>query len=260
MDIQWPLAVFTLLTGAGGWLFAFVAVDEVRGGSERSGFVPGAVALGLVVAGGLASVLHLSHPDRIMNALSHPTSGVFVEAVLCGCLVACIAIYLICVKRGVRGGAKAFAVLGALFGILISFMAGHSYLMVAREAWNTLLLPMAYLGTAVPMGAALYWALACSSKDDAPSFAAMATAVGGAVAVVTLAAYGVAVGAFGGETLVYLAASLCCSIVIIVMGALGRGKPGRLYACVAVAAAVAAGLLFRMMMWVIGSGVYNFFD
>lgn len=260
MDIQWPLAIFTLLTGAGGWLFAFVAADEVRGGSRRDGFVPGLVALVLVIVGGLASVLHLSHPDRIMNALSHPASGIFVEAALCGCLVACIAIYLICSKRGVRGGAKTFAVLGAAFGILISFMAGHSYLMAAREAWNTLLLPAAYLGTSVPMGAALYWLLTCSDDESSPSFAALATAVGGALAGATLAMYGAVVGAFGGETLVYLAASLCCSIVVVVIGVLGRGKVGRLYACVAVAAAVVAGLLFRMMMWVVGSGVYNFFD
>lgn len=259
MEVQWPLVVFTLLTGAGGWLFAFVALGEVKG-SKQSGFMPGLVALGLVVAGGLASVLHLSHPDRIMNALSHPASGIFVEAALCGCIVVCIAVYLVCVKRSAALPAKVFAVLGAVFGILISFMAGHSYLMVAREAWNTLLLPIAYLGTAVPMGASLYWALARPGEEEGASFAPMATVVGAALGLASLAAYGAAAGAFAGTTLVYAAASLCCLVVTAVIGVLGRGKSGRLYACIAVVAAVAAGLLFRMMMWVMGSGVYNFFD
>ena len=82
MDIQWPLAVFTLLTGLAGWTFFFVGLNEFTKKSKQDGFVVGIASIVLLAIGSLASVLHLSHPDRIMNALSHPTSGIFTEFVL----------------------------------------------------------------------------------------------------------------------------------------------------------------------------------
>ena len=157
MEIQWSLVLFTALTGLAGWLFVCVAVDEFLGRAKKASFPAAVVSIVVAIVGGLASVTHLSHPDRIMGALSHPTSGIFVEAVLIGCLIVCVAVYLVLLKREAGVGArKAVAVVGAVFGVLLSFMAGESYLMSARPNWNTQLLPLGYLLTVAPAGIAAY--------------------------------------------------------------------------------------------------------
>lgn len=144
MTIQWSLVLFTALTGIGGWTFVCVAADEFLSRAKAAAFPAAVVAFALSAVGGLASVTHLSHPDRIMGALGHPTSGIFTEAVLVGCVCVFVAIYLVMLKRGASDGArKAVAVIGAVFGVLISFMAGESYLMSSRPNWDTQLLPLA---------------------------------------------------------------------------------------------------------------------
>lgn len=161
MTIQWSLVLFTALTGIGGWTFVCVAADEFLGRAKTAAFPAAVVAFALSAVGGLASVTHLSHPDRIMGALGHPTSGIFTEAVLVGCVCVFVAIYLVMLKRGASDGAlKAVAVIGAVFGVLISFMAGESYLMSSRPNWDTQLLPLGYMLTAMTLTVA---ALACAA-------------------------------------------------------------------------------------------------
>ena len=63
------------------------------------------LALVLAVVGGIASVTHLSHPDRIMAVLSHPTAGIFLEALLIGLFIAAVAVYVILLKRDASAGA-----------------------------------------------------------------------------------------------------------------------------------------------------------
>ena len=77
----------------------------------------------------------------MMGALGHPTSGIFVEATLVALAGVCAIVYLILAKRASQsaGARKAFAVLAAVFGVLLSFMAGESYMMGSQPAWNTVL-------------------------------------------------------------------------------------------------------------------------
>ena len=86
MDIQWSLVLFTAIASCGTWVSVGVAVDELRGLTQRTNLVASVLALVLAVVGGIASVTHLSHPDRIMAVLSHPTAGIFLEALLLGLL------------------------------------------------------------------------------------------------------------------------------------------------------------------------------
>lgn len=257
MDIQWPLAFFTLLTGTGGWLLAFTAVNEFTRKSSKSGFNPALIGLILVILGGLASVLHLTHPTRIMNALSHPTSGIFVEAALCGIIAVCTVVYLICVKRDVKGGIKVFGVLSGVFGVLISFMAGESYMMAARLTWNTFLLPLGYLCTAIPAGALIYWALTVG-EEASSKFMATATLVGGVLAALGSAAYSAVSGAFSIAIGFALGSILLAGIVPIIAGIVGRKKADLTIIGLALACAVVGALLYRVMMWVVGVSVYGF--
>lgn len=259
MEIQWPLALFTLLSSMGGITFACVGLNEFTKKSTVNGFIPGLVAGVIAIIGGFCSVLHLAHVDRIMNALSVPTSGIFIEAALIGCLAVCVFIYLICLKREVAAGVKVFAVLGIVFGIALSFMAGHSYIMAARPAWDTELLPLGYLCTALPMGTALYWALA-GKEEPAGKFSAMLTAICGVIALLSVAAYGAVSGSFSGAGALYcIGAVALAGVVPVIVGAISLKDPKPVMAWVAFASATVGALLYRVLMWVVGIGVFNFF-
>ena len=266
MDIQWSLVIFTALTGLGGWLFFFVGLNTLMDKTDKGAFAGTVAALALAVVGGCASVTHLSHPDRMLGALQHPTSGIFTEAVLVGLLCIVLVAFLVMLKRSITGTPlKAVAVIGMALGVLMSFMAGQSYLMDAIAAWNTELLPLAYLGTAAASGAAAYLVLIAAQKADVAglSFAGLMTLVGGGAALVTVLAYGAAAGAFAGETaLVFVGgAVLCGGVVPAVCGTLAWKKPGNAltWGVVALVAALVGAVAFRCAMWMLGSGLYNLF-
>lgn len=259
MEIQWPLALFTLLTSMGGCLFLFVGINEFTRKSSVSGFVPAIVALVLAVIGGLCSVAHLAHVDRMLNALSHPTSGIFVEAVLIGLLAVAVIVYLVCVKREIAGGIKASAVCGMVFGVALSFMAGHSYIMAAIDTWNTMLLPTGYLLTALPMGSSLYWALA-GREEAASKFMGVCTLVCGVLGFLGAAAYAAVAGAFSGESMMLAVGALVLAgVVPAVIGALGTKTASPALPWVAFVCAVIGALCYRVMMWVVFTTPFNFF-
>ena len=168
MTIQWSLVLFTVLSGCGAGLFACTALDEFRGGAASKVRLPAcAVAVALLVVGGIASATHLSHVDRMMAVLAHPTAGIFLEALLLGLLAVCIAVYALLVKREASSGArKALAATGIVLAVAFAFACGVSYMMTSRPVWNTVALPLAYLGTALATGAALYLVMCAALKVD----------------------------------------------------------------------------------------------
>ncbi|RDB80094.1 DMSO reductase [Eggerthella lenta] len=265
MDIQWSLVLFTALTGMGGWLFFFICLNVFVRKTDKGAFAGTATALALTVVGGLASVTHLSHPDRMLGALQHPTSGIFTEALLVGLLAIVMIAFLVMLRRGIDGGAlKAVAVVGMALGALMSFMAGQSYLMSAIAAWNTELLPLGYLGTAAASGAAAYLVLIAAQKADenACSLYGLMTLAAGCVALITVLAYGAVAGAFAGDAApMTIAAAAFGGVAPIACGFLVRKKPGSAVALGAVAliAALIGSIAFRCAMWVIGAGLYDFF-
>ena len=245
MEIQWSLVLFTALTGMGGCMFACVAADEFLGRAKAAAFPAALVSLIIAVVGGLASVTHLSHPDRIMGALSHPTSGIFTEALLVGCLCVCVVVYLVLLKREVGAGArKVVAVIGAVFGVLLSFMAGESYLMEARPNWCSQLLPLGYLLTAVPEGIAAY------------------LVIGGVLGAAGAAAYVLWAGPADGVQWALLAVAVIgAGVVPAVCGALAGKNPGSLMAAAggSVACAFVGAVSYRCIMWLITVPIANLF-
>lgn len=266
MDIQWSLVIFTVLTGLGGWLFFFVGLNVVLGKTDKGAFAGTVAALTLAIVGGCASVTHLSHPDRMLGALQHPTSGIFTEAVLVGLLSITLIAFLVMLRRSITGAPlKAVAIVGMVLGVLMSFMAGQSYLMDAIAAWNTELLPLGYLGTAAAAGAAAYLVIIATHKADesALSFFGLMTLVAGAVSLAATVAYGAAAGAFAGSTaLVYAGgAVLCGGVVPLAFGAFAWKRPENalMASVVALAGALVGSCAFRCAMWLLGAGLYDFF-
>lgn len=266
MDIQWSLVLFTALTGLGDMMFLLICLNALLGKTDKGEFEGSIISVVLLAVGGLASVTHLSHPDRMLNALQHPTSGIFTEAVLVGLLAVCAIVFALMVKRGIRGGAlKAISVIGIILGILMAFMAGQSYIMAAIPAWNTELLPLGYLGTAAAEGAAAYLLLIVLRKAEADSLKFYSTVLAGAgcVSLVTGLLYGIASGAF---TEPVGAALTICTLIFggaapAICGYLGMKKPANIQtlAAIAFACAFIGAVSYRCCMWVIGANLYGFF-
>ena len=272
MEIQWSLVLFTALTGLAAWLFICVAADEFLGRAKKAAFPAAAASLVIAIVGGLASVTHLSHPDRIMGALSHPTSGIFTEAVLVGCLIVCVAIYLVLLKRGAGATArKVVAVIGAVFGVLLSFMAGESYLMSARPNWNTQLLPLGYMLTAIPSGVGAYLTvvgLVAGKGEDAGETSldvkpyATALLAGGVLSAVGALAYTLSAGASDGAVFALLALAVVAGGVVPC--AAGALLPKKMQSLVALGAAscvcaLVGAIAYRCIMWLVTVPVADLF-
>ena len=58
MEIQWSLVLFTAISGAGAWLFAFLGVNEfMQKAKNEKGLLVGCVLAAVLLAvGGIASV------------------------------------------------------------------------------------------------------------------------------------------------------------------------------------------------------------
>lgn len=255
MSIQISLVVFSALVGIGGWLIAYVALAELMGKAPKSNFFASVASLVLLAVGGLASVTHLSHPDRILAALGHPTSGIFIEAVLVGVAAVFVILYLVALKResGVR---KVFAVVAGVAGIVLSFMCGNSYVMASIPAWNTLALPLAYCATAWAAAASAYWLAVMMAKEENFSLIHSSLAVGGVLATVACAVFLLGAGA-------NVAAALLCAVIGGIVpaccGFVALRKNSLGLCAASLACAVIGCFALRCLMWVIGVPLYNLF-
>lgn len=266
MEIQWSLVLFTALSGLGAWLFACIGLSALKGAETKVSFVGSVLSVVLLAVGGICSVTHLSHPERMLEALSHPTSGIFVEALLLGLLAVVAAIFAILVKRAAPSGVrKVFAVLGILLAIALTYACGSSYMMAAQLTWNTVGLPLAYMGTAAASGTALFAVMSGVLKDDEATvrFAGILAAVGGVLALVCALFYGMAGGvAFGSSSILFwIAVVLCGGVAPVVFGTMVRLKPENrvAFGAIALAGALVGSVAIRALMWTAGVALMSLF-
>lgn len=154
MDIQWPLVFFTLFVGLGcGTFVASIALTEWCGKERQIRTVSSIIALVAFAVGGFSSTMHLGHAERMFGALGHPTSGIFMESTMIALVGFDIIIYLLALKRNAsEQTCKVIGTIGALLAVVLAFSNGDAYVMAARPAWNTLLLPVNYVASAAVMG------------------------------------------------------------------------------------------------------------
>lgn len=232
MEIQWPLVAFTCLTGAGGWMLACTAADHFLKRTSKTNSTAIVVGFIIVVLGGLASVLHLSHPENILAALNRPQSGIFTEAVLTGLTAAmCFIYWAIDRKSSNETALKVFAVAAAVFGVVLSYSAGASYIMASQPTWNTVLLPIGFVGVAIPLGVAVYLLIACIKGETQLKTYQQALMAGGGIALVTSLLYAFASGAFHDAGMVCCAGAivfsgLACAVLGYLLAGAGKAKAG----------------------------------
>jgi DMSO reductase anchor subunit len=255
MEIQWTLVFFTVLTGCAGWMFLCSAVDAFKGEPNKRSFFIALVALVIMAAGGVASVLHLAHPENMLAALGHPTSGIFVEALLVGLSSLCALIYLVLLKKsGNIKAQKTFVVLAAAFGVLLSFMAGESYMMNSRPVWDTFLLPLSYLGTAAPLGVAAYLCLA--GPDAAKTYARIGVAAGlGGIVLVAVYVVWAGINVTGVCALIADIVGTACLFVLT-----RQNKFVIPLSVLTLCCTLGAAIALRCMMWIISVPIDNFFQ
>ena len=264
MEIAWSLVLFTALTGCGGWLFVGVAIDEFTQKTSKANFISAIVALVLMIVGGLCSVTHLAHPENMLAALNHPTSGIFVEAVLVGIASAFIIVYLIAYGRNATLR-RICAVAGAVVGVALSFMAGHSYLMDAVSNWNTMLLPLAYLGTAAASGFGVYALIAGirhgQTTEADLKIAFILLTVGGIAAALTSLLYLMGVMDAADLMLVAVGAVAVGGVEPLACGVAGlkATNSATLLAAIATVGALIGAVCLRCAMWMAYVPLENFF-
>lgn len=192
MEIQWPLVFYTLLTGLGVGAFVVVAITEWLGKAERTR-MPGAItSLVAMAAGGVASVFHLGHVERIFNVLNNLRSGISQELILMGLTGLAILVYIILMRLDYSAQTrKIVAIIGLVLSIILAILMGKNYILPARPAWNTWLLPLLYLASAAVLGLFTIYIWAAVTKEEGATVMGLnkATLIALAVQAVVVIAY-----------------------------------------------------------------------
>ena len=191
MEIQWPLLIFSVLLGVTSGSFVFLGVGELKGKFRDVRFLGALIALVCLGVGGCVSVLHMGHPERATHLLGNLGSGLSKELFIVAIMGIVSLAYLILAKKDYPVASKVFGVLGAVLGLVLPFVAGASYLIAARPAWDSVALPLMFLGGGLAMGMTLMAGLVLlrGKASEEGGFALKLALVGVAVMVVTSLAY-----------------------------------------------------------------------
>lgn len=268
MAAEWPLVLFSLLAGCGGCAFAYVGASELTGTGAAARFKITLVAFIVTVIGGFCSVAHLASPQNVMAAVWNlgSFSGISLELIAIGVTCVVMFAYLICVWREAGEMAcKVLGVLGIVCGLVLAFVTGHGYVIESQSAWNTEMLPVAYLGTSLAMGAFLYATCAVAWKVELKRMG-MLVGIGAILGALSQIAYAAAVGFDRGasEPVLLWGGMMVCGVVIVaVCGiAMMMGKKVAnplVVPCVGLVAALIGGIAVRVFMWAMGTGFLNLF-
>lgn len=181
MAVQWPLLIFSVLLGASSGIMVFLGIGEIKGVFKKVRFPLALIALVLLAIGGCASALHLGHVDRALYILGNVGSAFSRELFAVGFTGLMTLIYVILSRKDYPGPTKVFGILAAIGGIVLPLVAGASYMMAARPAWDSFALPVMYLGTGIGMGFVLSAAFVYMKGDDADKALSVTLAIVGII-------------------------------------------------------------------------------
>lgn len=270
MEIQWSLVLFTAISGTGSCLFAIAVLQHLLGKGELPTRAESIVSFVLLAVGGALSATHIIyHLDRIVEALNHPTSGIFIEAMGVAIMCLIIFVYFLLMWRGVsKTACTVVAVIGMVVGVVFAFECGNSYFMESRPAWTTHLLPGAYCATAIASGAALNILMKNLAKRDEAtvSCAGLLAVVGGVLGVVLSAAFCIQAAGYYADAesgAVAWTVLQCVALLLgIACGVVAWKKTAsckRAVCILALAASFVGAVSMRVVMWLLGTQVLNFF-
>ena len=189
MELQWPLILFTTFVAWSAGLFGAQGAAALAGEGRRAQMPALIGSAALLAVGGIAVFFHLEHWERIFNGFGNPTSGITQELACIVVVGVLMVVAFVMLRRGAGDGAAAGAAngeagraagddgapalpkwLAALMiaaAALLVLVTGHSYMMAARPAWDSLLGPLTLLGAACAAGRAVGIAAIVGSAANA---------------------------------------------------------------------------------------------
>ncbi|BAK45719.1 DmsC/YnfH family molybdoenzyme membrane anchor subunit [Eggerthella sp. YY7918] len=289
MEVQWPLLIFSVLLGVTSGSFVFLGVGELKGKFKDVRFIGALIALICLAVGGCVSVLHMGHPERATHLLGNLGSGLSKELFIVAIMGIVALVYVILSRKDYPGVTKVFGVLGGIIGIVLPIVAGASYLVAARPAWDSVALPLMFLGGGLAMGMLLMCGLVLLKGNAAEEggFALKLALAGVIIMVVTSLAYVVwiaiapyqeasrsierlisgdlAVAFWVGVVLVGLVAPVVLTVLACVKATKGEGNTGvanpkslATWMFVALACSAVGAVVLRVIMYSVGTSVEQF--
>lgn len=181
MISELPLFLFTLLTGLGAGAYLISAFfpqketagdkvdpaagsdapmgardDEASKQSGSQGWMFALTCLMLIAVGAICSVLHLSHPERILGVAGHPLSSIAQEGIWSIALMVIVAVGAI-VSKSRGADSRAISVAGAIVAAILIAVTGFAYIgAYAVPAWVSATTPLMFLAGDVAMGITLF--------------------------------------------------------------------------------------------------------
>ena len=134
MITEFPLLVFTVLTGIAAGAYVGAALFPKKGEDARAWVFP-LVALILVAVGGLSATAHLGRPAMMMNVLNNPAASLTMEGLSAGALAVVAIVDLVLAKRAGSAN-RAVRIVGAIVGIVCMCIVTSAYLTsYGNAAW-----------------------------------------------------------------------------------------------------------------------------
>lgn len=153
MISEFALFVFTTLGGLGAGLYIAATITSVEG--KKKNLAVSIIPLVCLAIGGVALILHLGHPERMLNVLRNPAAGITQEGIVTGLFGFMLLIDLICTWR--KGETpRAVRIVGSVFGVVLCFIMGNAYFAYESvPVWHTVGTFLLFLLAALAAGASL---------------------------------------------------------------------------------------------------------
>ena len=289
MELQWPLILFTSILAWSVGLFGAQAIYALRGEGAKAQMPALITSVVLMAISGIAVFFHLQHWERIFNGFGHITSGITQELIAIIVVFIVMVIYFVYLRRSGEGKVPTWvAVIAIVTSAILMCVAGHSYMMPARPAWDSVIQIASLLGAACAMGPATM-AVIVELKDGATDYSGKINVIGqiiGAALTIAFVAYmtvavsattqvpywfdpvsptrdvttAIALSPFAGEALGVTIASIVAAIVGVVASFMGKKQGNwKVWGTVATVAALAAAMCLRVLLYMMGVSVYPFF-
>jgi anaerobic dimethyl sulfoxide reductase subunit C (anchor subunit) len=284
--------IFTLFICLGAGTFGVTGLLAGLGRAQEIQIPAVVISLVAIAIGGVASFLHLQHWDRIFNGFGHLTSGITQELIGIVVFVVFAVIYLVLARRGKIPSWAGWV--ACVISVALVIVMSLSYAMAARPVWDSPLLSLYYLASAILSGALVVMVLSSLKKTENTLISKIALA-GGALTLVALIAYAIyipsvassftSVGNYfdpthptkvmadpqgmlsgflsGDQALLFWGGALILGAFIPAVGAFfamkQKGTTAAGIASVAALCALAGGLCFRVVLYALGFSVFVFY-
>lgn len=289
MELQWPLILFTTFIAWSAGLLATQGICALRNEGNKSQMKSLVVSAVLLAVGGIAVFFHLQHWERIFNGFGHLSSGITQEFIA----VVIVAIVMVIMFAYLRRNANDphlpawLSILAIIAAVALLFSCGHSYMMAARPAWNSVFEVVSLFGGACILGPASFAII--SAKEEKGSTVGFATMAGSVVNVVFSVAYLVAMSmasytefdatyfdptaptqpmvdvsslnAFSGDALLPSVLVIVGALAACVTAFMAKKQPDKrvAWAAVALAAALVSVVALRVVFYQLGVSVFAFY-